>query len=255
MNPIVCTAIDRKYLPGLKALWNSIKKNSPYVEFWVLAHGDESLVKDIHALGVDNVILNPVTDDTKFPSSSEWPNEIPAMYSRLWMPQLFMRAKSSLWLDADTIVLEDLRPLFEINLGHYAVASTVSDNPRGQARMSETQVTGVLHQSERGKKCLTSGVILFNHTQWFKQDFLPRCLRIMNERNINLKFVVQSVLNLVLRGEFYVLDPMWQVQGNRKGLIGKLHEAKIIHYIGMTPWEPCAIPHQEENAEIWRSFS
>lgn len=253
---IVCTAINRKYLPELKALWNSIQKNSPDVEFWVLAHGDESLQKEIFELGIDNILLNPTLAETKFPASSEWPEEIPAMYSRLWMPNLFLKEKKSLWLDADTIVLTDLRPLFEIDMGGYAVGSTTSCDPQGRARRIETQVTGPLRQGEKGHTGITSGVILFSHTDWFKQDMLPRCLEIMNARpELNLKFVVQSVLNIALRGRYYELDQSWQVHGNRKSLPSKLPLAKIIHYIGMTPSEPQAIPHQEENAKIWRSYA
>ena len=253
---IVCTAIDRKYLPGLKALWNSIKKNSPDVEFWVLAHGDTSLLDDIRALGIDNVLLNPeLGTDTRFPSSSEWPEEIPAMYSRLWMPNLFIQAKRSLWLDADTIVLEDLSPLFEIDMKGYAVAGTTSADPSGRAKLIETQVTGPLRRGEKGHTGITSGVIVYSHTDWFRQEMLRKCLEIMNARpELNLKFVVQSVLNLALRGRYFELDQSWQVQGNRRDLLRKLHDAKIVHYIGMTPWERCDIPHQEENAEIWRSF-
>jgi lipopolysaccharide biosynthesis glycosyltransferase len=256
MNPVVCTAIDRKYLPGLKALWNSVKRNSPDVDFWVLAHGDNRLVDDIQSLGIENIILNPLLgEDTRFPSSSEWPEEIPAMYSRLWLPNIFLKEKKSLWLDADTIVLQDLSPLFDIDMRGYAVASTTSCDPQGRARRIESQVDGPLRKGEKGHTGITSGVILFSHTDWFKQEMLLRCMQIMNARpELNLKFVVQSVINLALCGRYYELDQSWQVHGNRKDMMRKMNYAKIVHYIGMTPWEPQSIPHQEVNAGLWRLY-
>lgn len=251
---IVCTAIDARYLTGLRALWNSIQRNSPNVEFWVFAHGNDDLHSDILDLGIDNVKLNPSMEG-RFPSSSEWPDEIPAMYSRLWMPEIFSWADRSLWLDADTIVLKDLRELDKIGMGDFAVASTISDDPQGNPRLTDTMVTGVMYPGERGTKGLTSGVLLYDHANWREQKLFEKCYRIMNERpNINLKFVVQSVLNLALRGNFLPLHPMWQVQGNRKSMERLLPDARIVHYIGMTPWEKQDVPHQEKNAELWRSY-
>jgi len=65
---------------------------------------------------------------------------------------------------------------------------------------------------------------------------------------------VQSVLNLSLRGDFLFLDKMWQVQGNRRTMNEKLDTAKIVHYIGMTPWSDSLEGHQDENAALWRTY-
>jgi len=253
-DKIVCTAINRKYFPGLVALWHSIQANSPEVVFVVLAHGDEKLVQDIRDLGIKNVLLNTGLDNTNIPTSSEWPKKIPAMYSRLWMPEIFVDVERSVWLDADTIVLDSLIPLFKMNLGEYPIASTTSTDPQGNPRLVHTQVDGLSKQ--RGNfRGVTSGVIVFNH-QWYKEKrILEQCRVIMNDCKLNLKFVVQSVLNMALRGDYYPLDECWQVMGNRKTMIDKLPTAKIVHYVGFLPWEEQTAPQRIRNTDIWREYA
>jgi lipopolysaccharide biosynthesis glycosyltransferase len=254
MKNIAVTAIDEKYFPGLVALRNSIAANSPKTELHCICHGNADLARAIYDLGVQPV--HPPYMDCKLPTSSEWPNKIPAMYSRLWIPHMteFSPARRTLWLDADVIVLRDLTPLFYMDMEGFTVASTVSDDPRGKPRMVHSMVNGLEH--EKGNfKGLTSGVILFDHDAYKDQRILKQCQIIMNESELNLKFVVQSVLNLALRGEFLELDPMWQVQGNRKGMYLKVDMgAWIVHYVGVTPWGVLEVPHQIDNAKLWRKY-
>lgn len=244
---IAVTAINEKYWPGLVALRNSIRANSPKIELHCICHGDEKLSNDIMNIGV--VAISPPKMDCKLPTSSEWPNKIPAMYSRLWIPNMYTEDRV-LWLDADTIVLRDLSPLFNMDMGEFPIASTVSDDPRGKPRMVHTMIDGL---SKGNFKGITSGVILFNIHEYREQRILKQCQIIMNESKLNLKFVVQSVLNLALRGDFLELDPMWQIQGNRKGMYLKVDQgAWIVHYVGVTPWEPKDLTgHQYENAKLW----
>ncbi len=251
---IAVTAIDRKYFPGLVALNNSIKANSPNTKLECIVHGDWDLVKDVTRLGVQAVHPSVKMKHVKLPTSSEWPNEIPAMYSRLWIPEMYPHEERTLWLDADAIVLRPLDALFHMDMEEFPIASTVSDDPRGQPRMVYTMINGLPNDRGRFKGC-TSGVIVFHHKNYFDKRILKQCQIIMNESKLNLKFVVQSVLNLALRGDFLELDPMWQVQGNRKGMYLKVDQgAFIVHFIGVTPWNGQEVEHQYENVKLWLKY-
>ncbi len=75
----------------------------------------------------------------------------------------------------------------------------------------------------------------------------------MNTRNdLDFKYVVQSVLNYVLRGNFLELSYNWQVFANRKTakeLIDN-RQAKILHYVGALPWKD-----DMRNIDIWRKYA
>lgn len=250
---IAVTAINEKYFPGLVALNNSIKENSPRTKLHCIVHGDQKFTEKIRKLGVTPIIAPNMM--CKLPTSSEWPVEIPAMYSRLWIPRLFPHEERTLWLDADVIVLRDLMPLFYMRMGEFPIASTVSDDPRGVPRMVHTMVNGLPNGKGNFKGC-TSGVIVFHRNNYNDKKILAQCQIIMNRSELNLKFVVQSVINLALRGDFLELDPQWQVQGNRKGMYLKVDQgAFIVHYVGVTPWEPDDLEgHQCENIKLWNEY-
>ncbi len=251
---IVVTALDRKYFPGLVALWNSIQRNSPDVDFWVFGHGDEGLWNDICRLGIDNIIMNPEMGDVVLPTSQEWPTRIPAMYSRLWVPEIFPTASRSVWLDVDMVVMDSLDPLFDMNMGAHPVASTVSADAQGVPRLVNTQIRGDVGRSGDAKGT-AAGLLVFNHYAYKRKRTLEKCTELMIQGAVEFKFVVQSVLNLALRGDFLELDPHWQVYGNRETLTELLPEAKILHYLGMLPWDR-VLPAEfhYENVKVWREF-
>jgi lipopolysaccharide biosynthesis glycosyltransferase len=251
---VIVTAIDEKYWPGLVALHNSIEMNSPGFPLYCIVHGTAELAEAVWNIGVFPLRPPDAMDNVKIPTSSEWLEEIPAMYSRLWIPELFPDWERTLWLDADTIVLDDLTPLFEMDLGEYPIASTVSGNMQGQPRLVNTQVDGLPKGKGNFKGC-TSGVIVFNHRAYKEKRILEQCRIIMNESKLNLKFVVQSVLNLALRGDFLELNEMWQVFANRHTMTEKLHTAKIVHYVGYLPWEKQETDVRIKNCEIWNQYA
>ena len=80
MIPVV-TAIDRAYLPGLKALYNSFLANAgPGFDFHCIVHGDIDLLLEVAGLGMTAIPAPDWLD--VYPTTKEWPEQLPAMYSR-----------------------------------------------------------------------------------------------------------------------------------------------------------------------------
>ena len=87
MKTAIVTSCDEKYIPAAKALRNSIVANSNCgAELILLAHGIEDAYEELKTL-YDKVIMN--AEAVASPIGGEWTYEMPAMYSRVLIPELF----------------------------------------------------------------------------------------------------------------------------------------------------------------------
>lgn len=231
-----CTAIDKAYYPALVALARSFKANAgPGVKLSCIVYGDEALIERVEALGLA-VIPNPEIN-AYLPTTKEWPVASPAMYARLLVPHLFK--ESCAWIDADCVILQPLAPLTKF----------VFAQPVGAVMASTTTLSaqvGGLDISDA--PALFAGLLLFNRPNWIYNEITEKCFEVMNTRNdLDFKFVVQSVLNYVLRGKFYHLQYRWQEFANRGPISA---DCKIIHYVGGLPWKD-----EMKNTDIWRQYA
>jgi lipopolysaccharide biosynthesis glycosyltransferase len=176
--------------------------------------------------------------DVNLPTTPIYPVGNPAMYCRLMVPQWY--GCDAVWLDADQVVLKPLDPLFETDYGDSPCAAVESTS-------IGNQVEGVTDNTP----ALYAGLIVFNHRAWTQQRVTERCFETMNTSTLVFKYVVQSVLSYVLKGDFHRLHPMWQRFGNRT------HEsipadAKVVHWHGHSrnPWM-CTMANQN----LWEEYA
>lgn len=232
---MIVTAIDRPYLPGLKALHNSIKRNSPGIPVACIVYGDDDLADQVASRGIW-VLHNP-SMDVRLPTTDRYPVGNPAMYCRLMLPKWF--ETDTVWLDADQVVLQPLDPLFDMKY----------DEPC--ACVPSTQVKDHVIGSNDCADALYAGLIHMNRAVWNQERVTERCFELMNSSALTFKYVVQSVLGAVLSGRFMHLPPMWQRFGNRH------HEAipadaKVVHWHGHSrnPWM-CTMANQS----LWEQYA
>ena len=240
----VVTAIDRPYLPGLIALHNSLKANSPNSELICITYGD--VAADVRARGI-RVIEAPALN-VRLPTTWRHPHESAPMYVRLIVPQLL--GETAVWLDADQIVLKPLDELFNTDYGIKTCAA-VPSTPMAR------HIGGLPEFAPNDRKWeqipgLYAGLLVFNHRQWVEQQVTERCFRAMNEETgLDFFFVVQSVLGYVLCGEFYPLDFEWQRFGTRSPT-EITAETKVVHWHGhgRNPWT-----HEVNNRSLWQQYA
>lgn len=228
------TAINRPFLPGLKALHRSIQRNSPNVELACMAYGD--VADDVRALGIE--VLDNVSVNDVLPAGEGTESGCEPMYARLLVPHLFGDA---IWLDADQIVLRPLDELFRISHKHACAA--VPGVPLSK------EVRGLVSNADG----LYSGLIAFNAKVWKEQRITERCIALMNGEQgskITYRFVVQSYIGAVLNGQFHRLKDHWQAFANR----GRLEaDARVVHWHGRErkPWNRPDMP----NVDLWREYA
>lgn len=248
MKTCIVTGCDRKYLPGVKALYTSIKRNgNTDADIVLLAHGRES---DFVNLPADiKVILNQETCVS--PTGGEWKREIPAMYSRVLIPRLLKEYDRALWLDADTIVLKDLNPLLEIDMEGYPCAACLPAPPKSPYNTLDYQFERpYLYPSHRNLKSLSAGVVLFDIAKWNDNGLNKRIIEILTE-NVRFKYVVQGLMGMAVEGKFLVLPPEWNTLINWVPLVG-FENVNILHFVGgskRSVWS-----HPMKWKQIWNEY-
>ncbi|MBB5753989.1 glycosyltransferase [Prosthecomicrobium pneumaticum] len=231
--PLVATAADAAAILPLVAMLGSLARAAGGTRVVVLAvglsHAEEATIR-AHAdrLGL-SVELIPFDPDRVADTPLRSPHLSRAAYARLFLPDLLPDRKRVLWLDADTIVLSDLRPLWEVDLGGRLVAAVPDDFILGH----ELAATGC-----RPGDYVNSGVMVMDLEAWRRSGAARRALAMLADPTHNAED--QSIINGILRGEVHRLGRCWNFHVNR------FHEyprhlrpraPAIVHFCGQAkPW-------------------
>lgn len=159
-----------------------------------------------------------------------------ANYYRLFLADLVAPSLSKvLYLDIDTLVVSSLKPLFQLDLGDYALAA-VQD-----ADMHVRHDLGISSQADY----FNSGVLLMNLPAWRQQRITERTCDLAVRYPEKVKgWVDQDALNLLLQGHWYRLDGRYNVMNGaipadlpRRQYQQFLADKVIIHFTGTPkPW-------------------
>lgn len=246
MKTCIVTGCDKKYLPGVKAVLNSIKANgNTKADLFVLAHGDPA---DFEGLTSAVTLFN--IDCIKSPKGGEWETEIPAMYSRLMIPRIFSDYDRALWLDADTIVLKDIDRLLEVDLAGHPCAATLPSRSPTYNTLDYQLVNPSDIPESKNIKSLQAGVFLYDVKAWNSLGYNEIVDDLLTS-NIEFRFVVQGVMGATVKGNFFTLPVTWNTYSNWLGPI-PLDQVNILHYVGgaaCSPWS-----HNMAHRQIWEQY-
>ena len=244
---LIVTAANEPYYPGVFALWRSIQENSPNHQLTALIYGspDSRARMQAECLEVGIDALNGPPVDCPVLAKGAHENNDP-MYIRLELPWLFEDPRI-LWMDCDQIVTAPLDELDTIDLrGH----------PCG---MVDTQL-GIKYQMKSNpnvdefsnRRAGFGGLILIEADTWNEEEITEKCYAMMqNRKDIEFTFVVQSVLNVVLDGNFCPLPACYQRFGNRDVIPD---DAKVIHWHGR-PSSPWMKMRPVKNTALWERYA
>lgn len=233
---MIVTSIDAGFLPGLKALHNSILHHSPDTPLACLTYGDFDLADEVSNLGIE--VYHNVDINSYLPPGNGTDEGCKPMYARLLAPELFDKC---VWMDADQVVQTDMSPLFSMNFDEPIAAVADTHSAQRSVHGLKTGSAGAI----------MSGLMVFNVAEWRRRKLLDECFRVMSMPNVRFILVVQSVLNVVLNGEFHRLDDSWQGFANRRDINTKHFKVLHWHGRGPKPWTHPDMPH----AEIWRQYA
>lgn len=172
--------------------------------------------EDNRALGV----LHQETNRRHYLVSSTW--------YRLLLPKILpSNIDKVLYLDADTIVLSDISPLFLTDINGAPIAGCLDLVSKENAKKYQIDFY------------INSGVLLFNLVQWREMGYTEKCLAWAKNKGAELLYSDQCVLNTYFNKSIFVLPSLWNqfISENYNIEVDNLNEG-ILHFItSRKPWQ------------------
>jgi lipopolysaccharide biosynthesis glycosyltransferase len=130
------------------------------------------------------------------------------VWYRLFLPELVPDAERILYLDADTLVMDRLRPLVETDLSGHPLAAVQNvmkpDMRQGLAQRGLPTTT----------RYFNSGVMLVNLAAWRADDATGKLLDLGRRHADRLIFGDQDALNMLFQDSYRPLHPRWNCQSS-----------------------------------------
>ena len=151
-----------------------------------------------------------------------------------------------LYLDSDLVVLDDLSPLYGIDLAGkiLAAAPDFPWDPDGR----ETQRLRRIGVADPDRY-VNSGVLLMDLRRWRELDCTARLLDFIDRMGRDLTFPDQDAINVVLKGEILVVGARWNLQA-RMYRLGRRHFPRE-HAVASTAGRRPAIVHYTTADKPW----
>lgn len=231
----VFTAADENYLIYLSACLMSIttQTKQSVLSITVIHSGISPANQKI----ISNYVQNPhkiswfeVT--AKSCQAIGAPKELVEMapcYYRLLCPYL-AQANKALYIDADTITLDDITGLRSQSIGQHifgAIEDWLSPTRNAVGNWLELGLSGE-------EPYFNSGLLLFDPIKWRQKKLTQKTIQVCKE---NTSFLLaqnkwpqndQYGLNVVVKGQWYKLSSCW----NHFSEIPPEDDTKIVHYLG-----------------------
>lgn len=252
MEPIyLLTTLDQNYLPQLQVLLTSLAINNPRDTFVLfLLHSaipDEALSAVRRQCAVYGYSFLPIqVDDSLFqgaPVTRQYPKE---MYYRLLAPHLLPnRIQRVLYLDPDTLVINPIHSLWEIDLRGNLFAAA--------AHTGKTKLASSVNQLRLGteRDYYNSGVLLMD-LEAGRREIQPQVLfDYVAQHRKELILPDQDILNALYSERILPLeDALWNYDarnysnyllrsGGGYDLRWVMEHTAILHFCGKEkPWKP-----------------
>lgn len=170
--------------------------------------------------------------------SEKW--SIYAWY-RILAPILLPDVQRCLYLDADTLVCNNLSELFSMPMDDSPIACVIDVE-------NFNEETRVRCGMSKGDTYVCSGIMLMNLEYWREHKLSDRIIKWAKENNDRIKFPDQDTLNILCKDNKIVLPIKYGLQNvffrNDNFYSGELQKQlkdayqtpAIIHYAGCAPW-------------------
>jgi lipopolysaccharide biosynthesis glycosyltransferase len=276
MIHIAC-CFDKNFEIPFAALVNSIARHSASeITIHAFHEGPVELAKStLQSSGRLRIDFRNITGTTSRYDAAGQGSAI--AFARLRLPEFLAGIPRVIYLDADMIVLRDLRSLADTDLRGHSVGAVVDYPQVLAAKRRETiAASGILWRVDQymssylglrdSSKYFNSGLLVVDLAQLAASGALEAVERLLVERQRSFIFNDQDALNVALAGNVELLDPRWNCQHgllrHRKGgpipaeiksILELYDEPWIIHFSGRKPW--ISIRHRGPwDALFWESY-
>jgi lipopolysaccharide biosynthesis glycosyltransferase len=183
----------------------------------------------------------------------------PAMWYRIFLPELLPDISQILYLDVDTLVVDSLDPLWETPLdGCYVAAVRNVFMEYHRHRAPELGIEEADY--------FNSGVLMLNLALMRTEDFAGRLIDLVRRRGSELLWPDQDALNLVAGTRWSRLHPRWNVMNSfatrpqlaaeafgPEALAEAIAHPAIRHFEGPGPNKPWHALYQGPDQQLYRA--
>lgn len=204
----IACAFDEAYAPHFATLATSLAMSKGHESLHVtLIIGPDlcastvgTLTNHLSSLGIAvECVEVPKVVQQSLPLAATYPSLI---WYRLLLPDLLPHCERVLYLDADTLVLQSLLPLYMRELGTDLLGAVATPTIGWEAHCHAIGL-------ESSNGYFNSGVLLMNLELMRAENFTATALQLAHSKNNSLRFPDQDLLNMVTKGRWTKLLPKW----------------------------------------------
>ncbi|AXG81941.1 glycosyltransferase family 8 protein [Streptomyces paludis] len=229
--PALVCGVDDGYARPLRTLMRSIAAAHPgtldelrliVLDQRIGSANRQAILRDAEHLGLHTELRPVPLTDPRYPVS-DWVSA--AVYVRLAIPQVVPDERRVLYLDADTLVLGDLRPLLRQSLGGRPIGAV--RDPQNPVIGRGIQLPG-WEQLEvpYGRDYFNSGVMLIDLDRCRRLGVFDRSRTFLAEHPEKARFWDQDALNWAVDDNWQRLDRCW----NTFAMSPQAAQPGFIHY-------------------------
>lgn len=130
------------------------------------------------------------------------------VWLRFLLPELLPDVDRVLYLDADTLIVASLEPLFSLPLGEAPIGAVANVVDRGM--WQHVRALGI----DDPTQFFNSGVLLMDLAAMRAEESAGTLLQVAVERGHELRWPDQDALNIVFAGRWHPLHPRWNAQNS-----------------------------------------
>jgi lipopolysaccharide biosynthesis glycosyltransferase len=213
MMHVACAA-DEAYVPHAASMMHSLLDRAPAGEVTVhflhapgLPPGTAAQLESFVG-GLGGTLRRHVIDEARVAGLPTMGRISRVMWFRIFLPELLPHVARVLYLDCDTLIAADPRPLFDTELGGAWLGAVANVFEPHMAR----------HAGRLGLRgaqpYFNSGVLLLDLDAWRRERCAERVLALAADPDRRLVWPDQDALNTVLAGHWKPLHPRWNCQNS-----------------------------------------
>ena len=249
---------DNNYAPYLATCIVSLCENTnSFLDLYILDGGiNDENKKIIESLKdkFKNFSIEFLNIDTKehFKNFSLPKNLTLSTYSRLLIPKLKPELKKVIYIDSDTIVLNDIKDLYSEDLENYTIGAIWN-----ASRKTYNTDTKIPLELSDDYKYFNAGVLLIDVQKWIKQNVTQHLFEIQKKYENKIPHADETLLNKYFDNNYKILDLKYNFLDwdfHRSKIPEKIY---IRHFVAedLKPWKISPeknCPFYKHHNEYWQ---
>ena len=155
-----------------------------------------------------------------------------AIFFRIFIPDCFKEYDKALYIDADTIILDDISKLYNIDLGDNYIGGCTETSCLGMDDITNYFTNGV---GVNYKEYMNSGMLVFDMKALREHHFAEKFLYLFKKYNFGNVDPDQSYINAILKNKKLLIDNRWNATVSKDNKL--IDNPRIIHFnLFKKPW-------------------